>query len=97
MREDSLNTSTELWNDSVHTFTGLLEGGAMDVGLGRNATYIQTGTPHFTLFYNDNLQPLFGSIFSGTVAARPRADDDYVSGGTADHSTIVHFAIVYRW
>ena len=80
-----------------HTFTSLSKRGTMDVGLGGNAPHVQTCTTNIVGLEDNYLQSLFGGIFSGAVTARSRTDDEKVGRRTADHSTIVHLAIVYRW
>jgi hypothetical protein len=61
-----------------HTFTGLLKGHGVDIGLGGDAAYIETGSTHVATLEDHDLQALFGSIFSGAVASGPRADDDKI-------------------
>ena len=97
MREDGLNTSTELGYNLSHTFTSLSKRGTMDVGLRGNAPHVQTCTTNIVGLEDNDFQPLLGGIFSGAVTARSRADDEKVGGRTANHSTIVHLAIVYTW
>ena len=79
MREDALDTCTELGNDNGHTFAGLSEGGAVDIGLRGDAAHIETSTTHVVALEDDDLQALLGGIFSGAVTAWPRADDDEIS------------------
>ena len=79
VREDALDTSTELGHNLCHTFTSLIESSRMDVGLRGDATHIETGAPYVVTLEDHNLQALFGGIFSGTVATRPRADDNQIS------------------
>ena len=87
--ENALDTCTELRNYLHHTLTGFFEGGAMNVGLGGNATYIKTGASHVVALEDDNLQALLGSIFSGAVPTRARTDDDKIS--------CCHLPFVYKW
>jgi hypothetical protein len=79
MREDTLDTSTELRHYLGHTLTGLLEGGTMDIGLRGDAADIETGASDVGTLEDDHLQALLGSIFRSTVAARSGTNDNEIS------------------
>ena len=79
MREDALDTSTQLRYNGSHALTGLSKGGRVNVCLRGDATHIQTCSSHLASLVDDDLQTLFGSIFSGTVTARSRTDNDQIS------------------
>ena len=79
MRENALYPTPQLRNDLGHTFTSLCERGGMDIGLRGNTTHIQASATHLRVLEDCDLQALFGSVFSGAVATRPRADDDKIS------------------
>ena len=79
MQEYALNTLTKLGYDCSHTLTGFFKSSAMHIGLGRYTTYIQACTTHLRAFEDDHLQALLGSIFSGAVTTRARADDHQIN------------------
>ena len=51
----------------------------MDIGLGGNATHVETGATSLGALEDDDLQALLGGLFSGAVPTRARADDDEIS------------------
>ena len=79
MRENGLNTGTELRDDCCHTLAGFGKGGTVDVGLCGNTADVQARAADVLTFEDGDLQALFGSIFSGAVATWPRTDDDEIS------------------
>jgi hypothetical protein len=48
----------------------------MHIGLGGDTPHIETGAAHLSALEDNDLKALFGGIFSGAVATRPRADDN---------------------
>ena len=48
----------------------------MAEGLGGDAAAVEAGASHFRFFRNDYLQSVLGCIFSGTVSARARTNND---------------------
>ena len=79
MREDALDTSTQLRYNGSHTLTGLSKGGRVNVGFRGDTAYIQARASHLASLEDDDLQTLFGSIFSSAVTARSRTDNDQIS------------------
>ena len=78
MREDALYPTTQLGNNGSHSFASLIESSGVNIGLGGNAAHIQTRTSHLSILEDGHLQALLGSIFSGAVTTRARADDEKI-------------------
>ena len=79
MRENLVNTLTELSDDLGHALASHSEGGGMNVGLGGYAAHVETRSSHIGSLKDDDLQPLPGGIFCGAVASRACTDDDQIS------------------
>ena len=78
-RQDALYPTSQLRHHLLLTLNGLSEGSTMHIGLGGYAAPVETGASHLLLFDDSHLQALLGSIFSGAVASRPRADNHQIS------------------
>ena len=79
MREDAFYPTPQLGDNGSHTLAGLSKGSTVDIGLRRDTANIQTGASHLSILEDDDFRALLGSIFSGAVTARPRADDNEIS------------------
>ena len=79
MREDTLDTSTELGDYLGHTLSSLSERCTMNISLCGDAADIQASTSDIGTLEDDHLQTLLGSIFRSTVAARSGTNDNEIS------------------
>ena len=85
MREDGLDTLTQLGHDGGHALAGLVEALGVDVGLRGDAADIETGAPDGSFLEEGHLQSLLGGVFSSAVTAWTRTDDDQISFHDALH------------
>ena len=88
MREDRLDTSTELGNDLSHALTGLSEDIGMDIGLRGDAADIETGASDIGTLEDRDFQALLGGIFSSAVTTRARTDNNQIRFFCHRHSNL---------
>ena len=76
VRQNAFYTSTELGHHSGHAFASLSKRSRVDEGLRGDTAHIETSASYLCTLEYDDLQAVSGSVFSGAVTSRSRADDN---------------------